>query len=609
MEPPTQVGAAIPAHTPHAVSVMFPKWQDNIYYEEGNPIVTAKMECGYPRFFIHPFIQKLCTRLVAKFGKEGDAGMLFPSHKVAEQCRSFMKRYYSEPTGTVRIAEFEIAPLHASNELQPVPIHIVLFPQDAFPIAKQFWQHSGDIISSRMAEYCLRIMDDNQQKSAEEAAAKKDDLYRPKVTMGSRSRSHYSSSSSRSIPKVGQDKEEEHVEQNTYLEERYGRNLPVKFASNAKVALRRRIAGVLKGESEVNDKENTTSRADLEEQRQLKGDRGIRGLSEEDVYLYPCGMSAIYHAHQAAMAIGDSSAKSVCFGFPYTDTLKILQKWGAGCHFYGLGEDESIDELEALLKSGEKILSLFCEFPSNPLLKSPDIKRLRKLADEYKFLIVIDETIGNFCNVAVLEWADMVVSSLTKVFSGDSNVMGGSMILNPNGAYYTQLKDTLKAEYEDLVWSEDVVFLERNSRTFKERSKTINRNTEALCDFLIDHPKGKCDTLHIVEQVFYPKFTCRNHFDAVKIDSEDSGYGGLFSVVLKDEKSAATFYDNLSCAKGPSLGTNFTLCSPYTILAHYTELDWAAQFGVARHLVRVSVGLEDRDKLLSMFKMALDTVE
>lgn len=115
--------------------------------------------------------------------------------------------------------------------------------------------------------------------------------------------------------------------------------------------------------------------------------------------------------------------------------------------------------------------------------------------------------------------------------------------------------------------------------------------------------------LFIVEQVFYPKFTCRNHFDAVKTDSPDAGYGGLFSVVLKDEKSAATFYDNLSCAKGPSLGTNFTLCSPYTILAHYTELDWAAQFGVARHLVRVSVGLEDRDKLLSMFKMALDTVE
>lgn len=84
-----------------------------------------------------------------------------------------------------------------------------------------------------------------------------------------------------------------------------------------------------------------------------------------------------------------------------------------------------MDELEALLKSGEKILSLFCEFPSNPLLKSPNLKRIRSLADQYNFLIVVDETIGNFCNVHVLEWADLVVSSLTKIFSGDSNVMGG----------------------------------------------------------------------------------------------------------------------------------------------------------------------------------------
>lgn len=109
--------------------------------------------------------------------------------------------------------------------------------------------------------------------------------------------------------------------------------------------------------------------------------------------------------------------------------------------------------------------------------------------------------------------------------------------------------------------------------------------------------------------MFYPKFTNRNHFDAVKVDSETSGYGGLFSVILKDEKSAATFYDHLNCAKGPSLGTNFTLCSPYTILAHYYELDWAAQFGVPRHLVRVSVGLEDRERLLAMFSSALDAVE
>ncbi|KAI8387437.1 pyridoxal phosphate-dependent transferase [Blakeslea trispora] len=605
MEAPTQVGSPIPAHTPHAVSVTLPTWQDNIYYEEANPIVTSKMQCGYPRFFIHPLIQKLCTRLVAKFGKENDSGMLFPSHKVAEQCRSFMRRYYTNSTGVIRIAEFEIASEDGQSER--IPIHIVLFPLDAFPIAKQFWQHAGDNITSRMAEYCLRILEENekhQKSSSLEAKGKDQLLYRPKLTMGSRSRSHYSSNS-KSVPKITEQQkpqEEVAVEQHTYLEERYGRNLPVAFANNAKLALRRRIAGVLMGEVDINnDNEEHTTLQDLNEQRNLRGDRGIQGLSEEDVYLYPCGMSSIYHAHQIAMITGDATQKSVCFGFPYTDTLKILQKWGAGCHFYGLGENESIDELEHMLKSGEKILSLFCEFPSNPLLKSPDIKRLRRLADEYKFILVVDETIGNFCNIAVLEWADVVVSSLTKIFSGASNVMGGSLVLNPSGAFYSQLKDALKEDYEDILWPEDVIFLERNSRTFKERSFIINQNAEALCDFLLEHPK--------VRKVFYPKFICRENYDAIKLNTETSGYGGLFSVLLEDEKSASIFYDNLSCAKGPSLGTDFTLCSPYTILAHYTELDWAEKYGVCRFLVRVSVGLESKEQLLAMFSKALDAIQ
>ena len=41
--------------------------------------------------------------------------------------------------------------------------------------------------------------------------------------------------------------------------------------------------------------------------------------------------------------------KSVCFGFPYTDTLKVLQKWGPGCHFFGRGTDDDLTALEQLL--------------------------------------------------------------------------------------------------------------------------------------------------------------------------------------------------------------------------------------------------------------------
>jgi cystathionine gamma-synthase len=118
--------------------------------------------------------------------------------------------------------------------------------------------------------------------------------------------------------------------------------------------------------------------------------------------------------------------------FPYIDTLKLLEKWGPGCYFFGHGLDAEIDEFESLLQKESSydpltppILALFTEFPSNPLLRSADLPRLRALADKYDFLIVIDETIGNFVNVEVLPYADIVVSSLTKVFSGASNVMGG----------------------------------------------------------------------------------------------------------------------------------------------------------------------------------------
>jgi cystathionine gamma-synthase len=115
-----------------------------------------------------------------------------------------------------------------------------------------------------------------------------------------------------------------------------------------------------------------------------------------------------------------------------------LEKWGPGCHFFGFGLDTDIDELEKILAqelssspTTPPVLALFTEFPSNPLLRSANLPRLRALADKYDFLIVVDETIGNFVNVEVLPYADIVVSSLSKIFSGDANVMGGRYIISP----------------------------------------------------------------------------------------------------------------------------------------------------------------------------------
>jgi cystathionine gamma-synthase len=362
------------------------------------------------------------------------------------------------------------------------------------------------------------------------------------------------------------------------------------LVERAKSAIRRRIAGAVAGEVDSVDEQLPAMSANS---------RGLQNLQEHDVYLFPAGMNAIFNAHRALLA-ARPQMKSINFGFPYVDTLKILQKFGPGCVFYGNGSDEDLDDLEKSLRSGERFLSLFCEFPGNPLLKCPDLTRIRKLADEFDFAVVVDETIGTFANINVLPVADIVVSSLTKIFSGDSNVMGGSAILNPNSRYYDALKTAMDVEIEDTYWPEDVVFMERNSRDFASRVERINGNAEAISSILQDHPMVKC--------VYYPKCNpSRLNYDAFRIPG--AGYGGLLSVVFNEKCQAQAFYDAMDIAKGPSLGTNFTLCSPYVLLAHYQELPWAAQFGVDPWLVRVSVGLEETSELVATFKRALEAAE
>lgn len=55
------LGSSVPPFTPHAISVCLPTWKDNVGYEEGEKRVVDSMVTGYPRFFIHRSIQKVCA--------------------------------------------------------------------------------------------------------------------------------------------------------------------------------------------------------------------------------------------------------------------------------------------------------------------------------------------------------------------------------------------------------------------------------------------------------------------------------------------------------------------------------------------------------------------
>ncbi len=320
---------------------------------------------------------------------------------------------------------------------------------------------------------------------------------------------------------------------------------------------------------------------------------GFYDCAEDDVFLAPTGMAAQFAALQAVMqrAPGRSTAQ---LGFPYVDSLKLQQKFGhGGILLQHLQRVET--ELQDLLRR-QSLVACFCEIPGNPLLGSADVRRIRPICREHRLPLVADDVVATPVNVDLGDHADLIATSLTKFVAGTGEVMGGALICNPKSPFYHELKPIVSAQHEELLWGEDAVVLDAQARSFPERMKRHNQNGLLLAERLRRHPA--------VERVWYPKWEFSEAYDAVR--RADGGWGALLTFLPRngDTKSPG-IYDRLAFCKGPSLGTVFTLACPFTLLAHYTELEWAESCGVSRHLIRLSVGLEDPEELWQRLERAL----
>lgn len=151
------VGESIPPNTKHAVSVCLPTWEATVGYEEGESDIINSLTTGYPRFFVHKSIKKLCEVLCAKYSMENETCLCFPSYRIANRCREFIKVKTGLST-KVRILQLcTPKPVNQEERLwrRECKITVVFVDEEIFPIMKQYWQHSGEIVSSRMAEYIL----------------------------------------------------------------------------------------------------------------------------------------------------------------------------------------------------------------------------------------------------------------------------------------------------------------------------------------------------------------------------------------------------------------------------------------------------------------------
>lgn len=370
------------------------------------------------------------------------------------------------------------------------------------------------------------------------------------------------------------------------------KGMPVREESPAQGVLRERIAGLL--------------------ERAPVGKREKK-VQPGDVYLFPTGMGAIYGLHR--LLLKRENKGSVLFGFAFHSTIHVLEDIGPGCKLFGKGDDEDLDALEKYLedeaKEGRGIQALYTEFPENPILNTPDLVRLRALADKYKFILAVDETIGSFCNVDVLSVADVVITSLTKSFSGYADVIAGSVVLNPSSSQYSALKPLFEESYTNEFFNADAEALEKNSRDYLTRSHILNTNAARLVEYI---QTRALDPSSSVAKVLYPTvLPSLKHYTPFMRPATDEftpGYGCLFSIDFASVAATAAFYDNLNVYHGPHLGAHLTLALPYVMSMYgHEQLGFVGPFGLMETQIRISTGLEKFEDLLEEFKVALDAAD
>lgn len=138
---PEHLGRPIP-DSPHAVSVAMPTWRDVVDYENGVPRVSNALQAGYPRFVIKGFTAELFEKLSAIHCAAKESLVAFPSKGSARRCLEFVQQEFP---GSGRIEDTQFAPITAC-----------VVPVEAYRRARSYWQHTGEIISTRWAEACIK---------------------------------------------------------------------------------------------------------------------------------------------------------------------------------------------------------------------------------------------------------------------------------------------------------------------------------------------------------------------------------------------------------------------------------------------------------------------
>ena len=327
---------------------------------------------------------------------------------------------------------------------------------------------------------------------------------------------------------------------------------------------------------------------------------------------FATGMAAIGAMMLALLREGDQVVSSQ---FLFGNTVSQFGTLAAHGTHVTYVDATDVANVERALTPATRLI--FVETIANPRTQIADLARIGALAQERGILYVVDNTMTSpalFRPKAV--GAGLVVNALTKYIGGHGNALAGS--ITDTGLFdwtrYPNIAENYKSQ-PPALWgiqqlrkkglrdwggtlaAGDAHHIAVGAETLALRMERTCANAQALAEFLAPHPK--------VRAVHYPGLP--SHPQHALARSLFCGCGGLFAFELADGIDCFDFLNRLDIVVSSSnLGDNRTLAIP---VAHtiFWEMgpERRAAMGIADALIRVSVGIEDRDDLLGDFAQAL----
>ena len=321
-------------------------------------------------------------------------------------------------------------------------------------------------------------------------------------------------------------------------------------------------------------------------------DRIAKMEGAESGYAFATGMSAVFSTLAALLNSGDHiiSSRSV-FGSTHSLFTKFFPKWNISHSYFKVNEVETI---EKLIMPTTKII--FAESPTNPGVDILDLELLGEIAKKHHLILVIDNCFATpYLQNPIKFGADLVIHSATKLIDGQGRVLGGVTVGRADliREVYLFSRNTGPALSPFNAW-----VLSKSLETLPVRLEKHCENALKVAQFL--------EESEFVENVKYPFLKSHPQY---KIAKKQMKLGGnIISFEVKGGLEAGRkFIKSVNlCSRSANLGDTKTIVTHPASTTHskLVEAD-RLEVGITDGLVRISVGLEHVDDIISDLQQAL----